>query len=98
MSYQPGQWLAICDRCGRQFLSNKLKLMWNGLRVDARCWEERHPQDFVRPIVEKNVPWTSPEPEDISIDPFLYIDAFYFEHLDSSGNPQFYFYDSPAGV
>jgi len=81
MSYQPGQWLAICDRCGRQFLSGKLKLTWDGLRVDKRCWEERHPQEFVRPVVEKNVPWTSPEPEDINIVPagFLYVAEGYWD-------------------
>jgi len=79
MSYKPGNWLAICDRCGRQFLSGKLKLTWDGLRVDARCWEPRHPQEFLRPVVEKNVPWTSPEPADIEIGLLEYVVDGYWD-------------------
>ena len=80
MSYRPGQWLAICDRCGREYLSSKLRLTWDGLRVDPRCWEARHPQDFVHPIREAIPEWTSPEGDDIEINPYLYVDVGYWDN------------------
>ncbi len=80
MSYRKGQWLAICDRCGMQFLSNKLTKTWDGLMVDARCWEPRHPQEFVRGIPDElGVAWVSPDSAEINISPFDYIDAGYWD-------------------
>ncbi len=91
MAYKPGQWLAICDRCGMQFLSGQMKIMWNGLRVDDACFETRHPQDFVHGIPdEQGVPWTSPEGEDILINPYLYVDEGYWDHpavVPPAGSP-----------
>jgi hypothetical protein len=37
--------------------------------VCSPCWEPRHPQDFIRPIKERNsVPWTRPRPLDVFIE------------------------------
>jgi hypothetical protein len=71
--YEPGQWLAICQRCGGQHKARKLRLEWTGLRVchgegTRGCWEKRHPQDFVKGKADKQAPpWTSPRPEDSDV-------------------------------
>jgi hypothetical protein len=55
-------WLAICDRCGFEFKSYQMRKTWDGLYVDEKCFEVRHPQDFVRGIPDKQfVPWTRPQ-------------------------------------
>ncbi len=45
-----GDWNAICDRCGEKYKASKLQLEWDNLFVCKRCFEVRHPQDFVRGI------------------------------------------------
>ena len=70
-SWSPGDWLALCDRCGRKFKASKLKKTWDGLMVDADCYETRHPQDLMRPPAkdDQSVPWTRSEPTDVEIGP-----------------------------
>ena len=51
--YKSGDALAICDRCGFQFMHSQLQETWDGLLVDAACFEERHPQDFIRGVPER---------------------------------------------
>lgn len=64
-SYDKGDWRASCDVCGRDYKATTLRKRWDGLMVDDRCWEPRHPQDFVRGSVDTQVPqWTRPEPAD----------------------------------
>lgn len=65
-----GQWNAVCDRCGLEFKSGELKKDWQGLMVDEKCFEQRHPQDLLRVQPEKAIPlWTRPEGQDV----FLYV-------------------------
>ncbi len=79
MAYKPGQWLAICDRCGFQFLSGQMKKTWDGLYVDTACWEPRHEQEFVRGVPdEQSVPWSRPVNE-INVSAFDYIDSGYWD-------------------
>lgn len=60
--YKPGDWNAICDRCGFKFKASELRLEWTGLRVCEDDFELRHPQDFLRAKVDKiNVPWVRKE-------------------------------------
>lgn len=69
--YVKGQWNAICDRCGHEYKSGKLRREWTGLMVctgpgTADCWEPRHPQDGVRGVRDPQSPaWTRPEPAPI---------------------------------
>lgn len=66
--YKTGSWNAICDVCGEKHKADKLLTRWDGLKVCPPCWEIRHPQDFIKPIKERNsVPWTRPRPEDLQI-------------------------------
>lgn len=73
--YVKGQYLAVCDRCGNEYLARQLKLEWNGLRTccgpgTVDCWEQRHPQDFVKGKADRQAPpWTRPEPADVFITP-----------------------------
>jgi hypothetical protein len=65
-----GQWNVICDQCGVKRKSGQVIERWDGrivCRPDVRpgCYETRHPQDFVRTVVDdQSVPFTRPEPTD----------------------------------
>jgi hypothetical protein len=64
-TYVNGDWNAICDDCGWEYKASELKSRWDGLRVCYRCWEPRHPQDFVRGVADIQAPqWTRSEPSD----------------------------------
>lgn len=70
MSYR-----VICDRCGFKYYNHQLRKEWTGLRTcfganTNGCFEERHPQDFVRGKPDRqSPPWTRPEGEDVFIEP-----------------------------
>ncbi len=47
--YRQGDFNRICDRCGVKIKASDTKEEWTGLIVCSDgCFEERHPQDFVR--------------------------------------------------
>ena len=48
--YLKGSSDAMCDECGRIVKFVELRKRWDGMWVDDRCWEPRHPQDFVRAV------------------------------------------------
>jgi len=61
----PGTWSAICDRCGFKFPSDQLQRDWQGLMVDRKCFEYRHPQELIRGIPDTPAtPWSRSEPPD----------------------------------
>ena len=69
MSYRPrwdsGDWLAICDVCGRKFKASRLMKRWDGMMTCPDDWEPRQPQDFVRGVADFQAPpYTRPEPQD----------------------------------
>src|SRR6185295_18818765 len=63
-TYRPGDFLRDCDRCGFTVYASETRKQWDGLIVCAiGCFEERHPQDFVRGRVDRqNVPDPRPVP------------------------------------
>lgn len=69
-SYRHGDANAICDRCGFKYKLSQLRKEWTGLKVcdgagTNRCWESRHPQDFVRGKTDRQtVREPRPEPAD----------------------------------
>lgn len=73
MTYEAGQWKAVCDRCGHDYKARQLRLEWTGLRVchgaDTNgCWEPRHPQDYLRGKADRQAPpWTRPEQAEIDV-------------------------------
>lgn len=63
--YKPGDWNAICDRCGFQYKASQLKKTWDGLMVCSKDWEPRQPQDFVKGVKDNQaVPWSRDEAPD----------------------------------
>lgn len=73
--FKSGQWNAICDRCGFEYKSAKLRREWTGIMACSGpgtngCYEPRHPQDMVRGRKDKQAPqWVRPEPDDTFITP-----------------------------
>ena len=70
MSYQSnytrGQWLVICEACGRKYKNTELRQRWDGFMVCEDDWEPRQPQDFVRGVADYQAPpWTRPEQGDV---------------------------------
>jgi len=64
--YKRGSWNAWCARCGQKFKADQLRLEWDNLRVCPKCFEDRHPQDMVRGVEDRQgVPWAAPEQPDI---------------------------------
>lgn len=67
MTYEAGQWKAVCDRCGFDYKARQLRLEWTGLRVcdgpgTNECWEPRHPQESLQGKPDRQAPaWTRPE-------------------------------------
>jgi hypothetical protein len=56
---------AICDTCGFKYKHSELKEDWRGLMLCDKCWEPRHPQEFLRgvpdnPMQEKPRPDPNP--------------------------------------
>jgi len=79
--YNEGSWNVICDECGFKFKSHELRKRWDGFMVDKACWEPRHPQDFVKGVVdEQSVPWERSENTELSISPFDYVADQYVEN------------------
>lgn len=50
--YQKGQWKMMSDRSGQTFLNSDIKTEWTGLKVAKHEWEPRHPQEYVRGVVD----------------------------------------------
>ena len=45
MSYKPGDYKVICDRCGFARLASDCRMTWDGWFVCAdTCWEPKHEQ------------------------------------------------------
>jgi hypothetical protein len=59
--YAPGDYNAVCSLCGTKYKASQLLRHWQGLYRCDRCWEIRHPQDFVRGVQDiQKVPWDQP--------------------------------------
>ena len=59
----PGTWKVVCDVCGVQHPSSRVKKRWDGLMVCEKDWEPRHPQTLYRYHPHTSVPdFIRPEP------------------------------------
>ena len=60
--YDKGDWLTICDVCGRKYKATNLKKRWDGLMCCDDDWEIRQPQDFVKGQADHQIaPWLRDE-------------------------------------
>jgi hypothetical protein len=67
--YKSGDYNAICDYCGFKYKFSKLKKTWDGFYSCSKCWEPRHPQDFVKGVLDnQSVPVSRPESTDTFVD------------------------------
>lgn len=56
-----GDWNAQCDRCDFKWKASKLRKTWDDLYVCPKCWEPRHPSDFVRGVKDDpSTAWQRP--------------------------------------
>ena len=63
--YKPGDFWRICDVCGFRYRASETKKRWDGMIVCDEDFEQRHPQDFVRGVADRQrVPDPRPEPTD----------------------------------
>ena len=68
--FRSGKYNAICDVCGFKFKETSLRKRWDGLMVCEQDWEQRHPQELLRPVPDQvKLPWTRPEGRDQFIQP-----------------------------
>lgn len=67
--FQPGNYWVVCDRCAFSYRRSDMRKEWNGLVVCKKCWETRHPQDFVRAVSDTIAPQglNRPEPTEIFV-------------------------------
>lgn len=62
--YKHGTYNAICDTCGFKHKADQLQMTWDGFFVCDKCYEPRHPQDFVRAKLDRQrVPVARPDPD-----------------------------------
>ena len=60
-NYSPGEWRLICDVCGIKYKSSESKFRWDGLITCPKCFEHRHPQDYLKARPDKiTVPFLRP--------------------------------------
>jgi hypothetical protein len=79
--YESGGWNLICDVCSIKYKAKKAKQRWDGFIVCPNCYEQRHPQDFVKTRQDKiSVPFSRPIPQEIFVVvPYnFYINEQYF--------------------
>ena len=74
-----GQWNLICDVCSIKYKAKKAKQRWDGFIVCPNCYEQRHPQDFVKSRQDKiTVPYILPPTDTFIVVPYIiYIDDGY---------------------
>jgi hypothetical protein len=46
--FQAGNHWVNCPRCAFDYRASEMRKEWTGQYVCHKCWEPRHPQDFVR--------------------------------------------------
>jgi hypothetical protein len=62
--FSPGQWSIHCQECWTPYKTSQIRKRWDGFWVCNRCWEPRHPQDFIRAIPDRqNVPFSTSDPD-----------------------------------
>ena len=67
-SYKSGDWNIICDSCGKKFKASHSKHRWDGFIVCNSCYEERHPQDYIKAKTDKiSVPFTRPQQTNVFV-------------------------------
>jgi len=58
-----GTWNVYCQVCAKKLKADEILKRWDGLFVCKGDFEHRHPQDFLRSVVEKSniLPFSFPQ-------------------------------------
>lgn len=59
--YISGGFNVTCDVCSEKVKAHQTRQRWDGFQVCNKCFEERHPQDFIKVKIDKiSVPVARP--------------------------------------
>jgi len=67
-AYLKGDFWRICEECGFKKRASQTRKRWGGLIVCDDDWEERHPQDFVKGVIDRQ---SVPDPRPEAVDNFV---------------------------
>lgn len=68
-NYKPASWNIICDVCGIKYKASESKFRWDGLITCPKCFEHRHPQDYLKARPDKiTVPFLRPIATEVFIE------------------------------
>ncbi len=87
--YVSGSHNVTCDVCSKKIKAHEAKTRWDGFIVCGDCFENRHPQDFVKTKQDKiTVPYIRPPTDTFIAVPYIiYIDdgyikdGYFFSHF-----------------
>jgi hypothetical protein len=83
--YVSGEFNLTCDRCSKKIKAHQAKHEWTGFIVCRDCYENRHPQDFVKAQTDKiTVPFQRPIPT------YLFTDINYTIYWDDGYATTYY--------
>ena len=86
-----GEWNLTCDVCSKKIKAHEAKTRWDGFIVCGDCFENRHPQDFVKAQTDKiSVPFQRPIPV-LLFTSISYITLYVDEDYIEDHTPQTYF-------
>jgi len=88
--YKSGDWWVICDVCSIKVNASKTRKRWDGFQVCFDCFENRHPQDFIKSRNDKiSVPFTRPQPDPDTFINVPYVVPLSCTPLTSNGDVDF---------
>ena len=89
--YLSGEFNLTCDRCSKKIKAHEAKHEWTGFIVCGDCFENRHPQDFVKALTDKiTVPFQRPIPA-LLFTSISYLTLYVDEDYIQDHVPQTYF-------
>lgn len=86
--YVSGEFNLTCDRCSKKIKAHKAKHEWTGFIVCGDCFENRHPQDFVRAKQDKiSVPFIRPITTEVftAVNYLFYVEQGYWDDNYTEG-------------
>ena len=89
--YLSGEFNLTCDRCSKKIKAHEAKHEWTGFIVCGDCFENRHPQDFVKAHTDKiTIPFQRPIPSLLFTD-VSYVTLYVAEDYIEDRNLKTYF-------
>lgn len=65
--HEPWGWKAVCDICGIVYRGHELRKRWDNMMCCPADMEQRHPQDFIKGLADRQVPpFVRDQPDDLT--------------------------------